>query len=240
VKSLKNASEQGRHNDPLTRTTKQEWIALAIDALVNEGIERVKIQVIAKKLDVSRSSFYWFFKSHQDLLDQILQYWLEVNTGPIIERAMRPAPTIIRAILNVSECWMDSRLFNPKLDIAVRLWARRSGSVREVVQQADDMRIDAITQMFRRYGYEQEDAFIRARVLYFTQIGFYTLEVQESLETRFSHCAAYLQSFSGCKPTQDDIKYFQDFLHRNGLLNSEQGSSDTPWRQRREIAGVKS
>ena len=83
------------------KSTKEDWLNLAIRALVNDGIDHVKIQVIAKELGVSRSSFYWFFESLQDLHNQLLEHWLKKNTGPIIERAMRPAPSIIRAIINV-------------------------------------------------------------------------------------------------------------------------------------------
>ncbi len=107
------------------KSTKEDWLNLAVKALVSDGIDHVKIQVIAKELNVSRSSFYWFFESLQDLHNQLLERWLKKNTGPIIERAMRPAPTIIRAIINVFECWTDEELYDPRLDMAIRLWARR-------------------------------------------------------------------------------------------------------------------
>jgi AcrR family transcriptional regulator len=159
------------------RSTKEDWLTHAIQALVNHGIDEVKVQVIARELNVSRSSFYWFFESLKDLHNQLLDHWLKINTGPMIERANRPAPTIIRAIINVFECWTDESLYDPKLDMAVRLWARRSDEVKTVVRLADSQRLEAVTSMFRRYGYEEEDAVIRARVLYFTQVGHYVLEV---------------------------------------------------------------
>lgn len=188
------------------RSTKEDWLNLAIKTLVSDGIDHVKIQVIAKELGVSRSSFYWFFDSLQDLHNQLLEHWLRKNTGPIIERAMRPAPSIIRAIINVFECWTDEALYDPRLDMAIRLWARRSGQVKAVMQLADNQRLEAVAAMYRRYGYEEEDALIRARVLYFTQLGHYTLEVDEDLETRHFHVRAYLRSFSGQEPTEDDIE----------------------------------
>lgn len=188
------------------RSTKEDWLNHAIRALVADGIDHVKVQVIARELNVSRSSFYWFFESLRDLHDQLLQHWLRINTGPIIERANRPAPTIIRAIINVFECWTDESLYDPKLDMAVRLWARRSDEVKAVVRLADSQRLEAVTAMFLRYGYEPEDALIRARVLYFTQVGHYVLEVDEDLETRYGHVAAYLRSFSGQEPSAEDLE----------------------------------
>ncbi|KQU69759.1 TetR/AcrR family transcriptional regulator [Aminobacter aganoensis] len=210
--------------DSSSRTSKNDWLNLAIKTLIDDGIDEVKIQVMAKKLDVSRSSFYWFFKSLQDLHDQLLQNWLQNNTAPIIEHAMRPAPTINRAILNVFECWVDERLFDPKLDIAVRLWARREPAVRAVVHEADRRRIDAIKSMYLRYGYDDENAFIRARVLYYMQIGHYTLDPDETLDARVSHVPAYLLAFSGQEPGPQDIDIFDDFIAR--LNSSRSGPED--------------
>lgn len=200
--------------DGAARTSKNDWLDLAIRTLVEDGIDQVKIQVMAKKLDVSRSSFYWFFESLQDLHDQILQNWLRNNTDPVVEHAMRPAPNIHRAILNVFECWIDDRLFDPKLDIAVRIWARRNPSIRTVIDEADRRRIEAFTAMYQRYDYDQENAFIRARVLYFMQIGHYTLDLDEALDVRASHVPAYLRAFSGQEPEAADIEIFADFIAR--------------------------
>lgn len=219
VTALKDSPTLTEPTDPPTsdraiRTTKSDWLNLAIRTLISDGIDHVKIQVMAKKLNVSRSSFYWFFKSLQDLHDQLLQNWLNNNTAPIIERAMRPAPSINRAILNVFECWVDERLFDPKLDNAVRLWARREKAVRAVVEEADNRRLDAITAMYSRYGYDAENALIRARVLYFMQIGHFTLDIQEPMDARLSHVPAYLRAFSGQEAEIEDIKHFDAFVAR--------------------------
>lgn len=195
-----------------TRTSKDDWLNLAIEALVSEGIDQVKVQVMAKKLGVSRSSFYWMFESIQELQDQLLDYWLRKNTGPIIERAMRPAATINRAICNVFECWIDGNLYDPNLDTAVRFWARRDPRVRAVVDQADTQRVEALTRMFARYDFDEEEAFTRARVLYFTQVGHYTLDVQDSVTTRMSHLRSYLLTFTGIEPSDADMSTYRKYV----------------------------
>eukprot|EP01035_Chromulina_nebulosa_P047914 gene47914-64986_t len=65
LNAIQPVAEQGK-------STKEDWLALAIRTLVSDGIDHVKIQVIAKELNVSRSSFYWFFESLQDLHNQLL------------------------------------------------------------------------------------------------------------------------------------------------------------------------
>ncbi|MBA1142021.1 TetR/AcrR family transcriptional regulator [Mesorhizobium neociceri] len=194
------------------KVTRQDWIDLALQTLVSDGIESVRVLTLGQKLGVSRSSFYWYFQSRQDLLDQLLAHWHDTNTKAIVERAKRPAETIIKAVLNVFECWADERLFDPRLDFAVREWARRSDDVRAAIDQADNDRLGAIREMYRRHGYPEEDAFIRARVLYYMQIGYYVLDLKEPVEARVSHLAAYLRAFTGHEPSEADVAHFMHFI----------------------------
>jgi AcrR family transcriptional regulator len=212
---MKKVQPQLTGNAKVTRT---QWLDLALQTLIAQGVDGVRILPFAQQLKVSRSSFYWYFESRKDLLDQLLEHWRATNTQAIVEHAQRPAPTIIRAVLNVFECWADERLFNPQLDFAIRSWARHSKSVRRSVDKADDARLTAIRDMFLRHGYGAEDAFIRARVLYYMQIGYYTLEVREPMAVRFSHVEAYLRSFTGKEPEAEDIELFQAFLKRVNKL----------------------
>lgn len=188
------------------RLTRADWLNLALTTLVEDGIDQVKIQIMAKRLEVARSSFYWHFESREALHRAMMEEWLQKNTGPIIERAMRPAADINLALISVSECWLDQSLFDPALDIAVRLWARRSDEVRGVVLQADTMRIEAVKTMFMRYGYAPQDALIRARTLYFTQIGQFTLEDIEPPPLRCEHATDYIRIFTGVEPNETHIE----------------------------------
>lgn len=209
------------HNAPTAsdnspRITREDWLHLALDTLVQDGIDRLKVQIMARKLDVSRSSFYWHFKSAQDLRDQMLAHWLDHNTGPIIQRALRPADNIGAAVLNVFECWIDDQLFDPALDIAVRLWGRRDEDVRKVVADADNQRLDALTRMFARFDYPPPEALVRARILYFSQIGQYTLDMRDTLETRLSRTVEFLLTHTGRAPDPADIARFTEMALARG------------------------
>ncbi len=203
------ATTEQPDTDAPGRSTREDWLKLALDTLIRDGIDRVKVQIMAKQLNVSRSSFYWFFKSPQDLNDQMLDYWLTKNTGPIIQRALRPAQTITEAILNVFECWANEDLFDPRLDIAIRLWARRDLNVLAVVTSADQQRLDALTGMFTRHSFPADEALVRARVLYFTQVGQYTLDIKEDMSLRFLRTRNFVRAFSGQTPTDAEIEHFE-------------------------------
>ncbi|TPK63149.1 TetR/AcrR family transcriptional regulator [Mesorhizobium sp. B2-1-4] len=194
------------------KVTREDWLKLALETLISDGVESVRVQTLGQKLDVSRSSFYWYFKSRQDLLDQLLDYWRQTNTRFIVERAARPSATVIRGVMSIFECWVDEKLFDPQLDFAIRAWARRSPVIRRALDDADEERVDAIRDLFRRHGYDEEDAFVRARVLYFMQIGYYSLELDEPMSSRLPHVASYLRSFTGQEPTAQDVEDFSRYV----------------------------
>ncbi len=100
----------------------------------------------------------------------------------------------------------------PQLDFAIRAWARRSPAIRRALDEADEERVGAIRDMFVRHGYDEEDAFIRARVLYFMQIGYYSLELNEPMSSRLPHVAAYLRSFTGQEPSIEDVEDFARYV----------------------------
>lgn len=218
--SSKDASGAIAEREIERRPTKEDWLTLAVRMLVTDGIESVKIQVMAKKLLVSRSSFYWHFNSMAEFKDQMLAYWIEKNTSPVIERAMSPSPTITAAVCKVFECWVDDELFDPSLDMAVRLWGRRDEKVRSVVKEADDMRLGALTRMYLRHGYPDLEAQTRARTLYFTQIGYYTLEFHEELAKRLKTLHAYILTLTGKEPKKQEVVSFEQYARSHQSAHS--------------------
>jgi len=203
------------------KATKDDWLGQALATLVSDGVDAVLVLPLAKKLKVSRSSFYWYFKNRKDLLDHLLRHWMSTNTAAIIEHAGRPSKTPVQGVLNIFECWVSETTYNPRLDIAVRNWATKSNIVRALIEKADDARLVAIKQMYQRHGFDDEDAFIRARILYYVQVGYYALELNESMESRLSHVEAYLRAFTGQEPTKADLARFRDFV-RNALAGRVQ------------------
>jgi AcrR family transcriptional regulator len=191
-----------------TKVTRDDWMRVSLATLMAQGVDAVRVMPLSESLGVSRSSFYWYFKDRDDLLDQLLIHWRDTNTRAIVERAGRDAPTIISAVLNVFECWIDEDTFNPHLDAAIRSWSRKSAPVQKAVDQADADRVLAIRDMYLRHGYTDEDAFIRARVLYYMQIGYYAMDLGETLDQRLSHLSAYLRSFTGVEPSLEDLSGF--------------------------------
>ncbi len=92
----------------------------AYQALLESGVDSVKILPLAKKLNLSRTSFYWFFKDREELLAALVSRWREKNTGSIVRQSQAYAETLAEAMLNVFDCWLDAGLFDNRFEFAVR------------------------------------------------------------------------------------------------------------------------
>lgn len=190
------------------KVTRADWMNVARDTLISDGISQVKVLVLAERLGVSRSSFYWYFQSRQDLLDALLQHWSATNTEAIVRHTLLEAETITQAVCNVFHCFIDAGRFNNRLDFAIRDWARRSGAVRRALDASDQRRIAALKAMFVRFGYENTEALTRARTLYYMQIGYNDAELQETPEERLALVPSYLLVFTGQSATAAEITAF--------------------------------
>ena len=127
----------------------------------------------------------------------------------IVAQAQAPAASVNEAVCNVFRCWVNPLIFSPRLDFAVREWARRSPSVRKALDRSDRLRTEALKTLFVRFGYEDQDAFVRARVLYYMQIGYYALDLREPIGTRLNLTPHYLKAFTGVDPDQAEIDAFR-------------------------------
>lgn len=209
------------------KTTREDWIKAALETLVSEGVDQVKVANLSDKLDCARSSFYWYFTNREELLDALLDYWQGLNTRAIVDQANTPAPTINASLTNVFRLWSNERLFDTRLDFAIRAWARQNSSVRRAVEISDDARIGALEGMFRRFDYPEGEARIRARIVYYTQIGYNALEIRETPLQRARTAADYLFCHTGVFPSREEIAALVAVTGYT-LEALESGASDEP------------
>jgi AcrR family transcriptional regulator len=204
---------------PQTNVTAADWLDLACRTLVEHGVEQVRVLPLAQKLGVSRASFYWYFKSRDDILNQLLAIWEQKNTRGIVRQAGKPAKSVTDAVTYLMECWIDESIFDPRLDFAIRDWARRSPKVLKMVRKCDEERVAAIQAMYARHGFDRHDALIRAFIVYFMQIGYYSVGMAETLQARLGKLEGYILAFTGIKADPAEVRRFHAAAKMAGQRN---------------------
>ncbi|TRB06529.1 TetR/AcrR family transcriptional regulator [Agrobacterium tumefaciens] len=195
-------------NETGWRGSQEGWLEAAYETLLESGVDSVKILPLAKKLNLSRTSFYWFFKDREELLAALLSRWRDKNTGSILRQSEAYAETLAEAMLNVFDCWLDSSLFDSKFEFAVRSWALQSDDILGEVRKADAVRMEALSRMFMRFGHPENTADVRARTTYLVQIGYISMQVEEDVAVRMRRIADYIAIYTGEVPQQRELDRF--------------------------------
>jgi AcrR family transcriptional regulator len=190
------------------RGSREGWVQAAYEALIDQGIDAVKVLPLGAKLKLSRTSFYWFFKDRAELLAALVDMWAARTTAPLVTSARAYAATETEAVLNVTACVMSASAFDAGLEFAVRGWALRDAAVLERLRQADTERLAALRAMLMQWGHNPVDADVRARTIYLTQIGYIAMQTQETMETRLPRVPHYVEIFCGQRPSTEEMARF--------------------------------
>jgi hypothetical protein len=63
--------------------------------------------------------------------------------------------------------------------------------------------------MFERFDYESVEALVRARTLYYMQIGYNDADLHEPMEVRMRLHPHYVFAFTGQRPSDEEVADFQ-------------------------------
>ena len=190
------------------RGSHQGWLDAAYEMLLDSGVDAVRIQPLAKRLNLSRTSFYWFFKDREALLADLVARWRDKNTGAIVRRSEAYAESLAEAMLNVFDCWLDRDLFDSPFEFAVRSWALQSPDIARQVEAADQARIAALTRMFLRFGHAPLRADVAARTTYLVQIGYISMQSNEDVSVRMTRIPEYIAIYTGQMPKPRELERF--------------------------------
>ena len=152
------------------RISRDDWIRASLEVLAAGGIEAVRVEPMAKRLGVTKGSFYWHFADRAALHDSMLDRWRETATRAIIARVERTAATPREKLRRLIALTTTSGT-GARLDIAVRTWANLDARVADVVAEIDRERMDFIADLLESIGIDRATAAARAQILYLTLIG---------------------------------------------------------------------
>jgi AcrR family transcriptional regulator len=194
--------------DEALKGSEELWLDTAYQLLLESGVDAVRIMTLAKRLKLSRTSFYWYFEDREALLQALIDRWKNKNTGNLVAQTRKYAGTITEAIFNLFDCWLNPELFDRKLDVAIRAWAGQAPELKQTLDQMDQERIEAIAAMFQRFGYSEGNADVRASTVYYTQVGYISLRVEEPIVRRVLRMPDYIEIFTGSYPSDAEINRF--------------------------------
>lgn len=159
-----------------SRLSADDWALAALNLIAESGVAAVAVEPLARRLGVTKGSFYWHFPSRDALLQAALERWevLEQETVFGESLAGQPDPrSRLRELFMVV-----AREMQPHIIYSELLKALDHPVVQPVINRISQRRMEYLVVMFRQAGMNKLEAQQRARLTYSAYLGFLQLSLQ--------------------------------------------------------------
>ncbi len=147
----------------------QDWVKAALEVLASEGIEGVRVDTLARRLGVTKGSFYWHFNSRDELLDALAASWGETEGESHMSEvlALKGDPRMKMSMLGA----IYLRENYPAYERAMRGWALTDTRAVEALKKASTRTMRTLVHLYGELGFEPNEAEFRARIHRLSGIG---------------------------------------------------------------------
>jgi AcrR family transcriptional regulator len=131
-----------------------DWIKAAIVMLAENSVDALRIDELAKRLGVTKGSFYWHFDSREGLLKAVLETWRARMTNDIqayISHNTGSASARLNQLLRVAITPRPDVPGGP-FELTLRDWARRNPEVQKVIEEVDAERVAFLVRLYSEAG----------------------------------------------------------------------------------------
>ncbi|MCG5243661.1 TetR/AcrR family transcriptional regulator [Azospirillum doebereinerae] len=180
--------------EPKTKT-RDSWLTAAFSALAEGGVDQVRIELLAKKLKVTKGSFYWHFRDRTELLDALLDSWKQGRIAAIKEQTRLDGREPTKQLHDLLALYNGSNPRGMAIELAVRDWARRAPEAEGIIAEVDRERLRCVGDLFAALGLPPDQSFARAYLFYAFAFGQGLLasnSAAERAETVRTICGAVL------------------------------------------------
>jgi AcrR family transcriptional regulator len=156
-----------------TQLTRDNWLDAAAGEVAAGGFGNLRVLTLSKKLGVTRGSFYWHFKDHEDLVTSFLNRWRDRRIQEL--QYWKPkggdVETELRRILELLLTDASRNIRRLQVELAVRDFARRNDYAADLVNEVDDSRISQNCELYQRLSTDPERIRDLSLLMYVATIG---------------------------------------------------------------------
>lgn len=172
----------------LPKLSREKWLELAIKALADKCKSKLNLDSLIAAMPVTKGSFYSHFKSRNDFLIALVDYWDRHDTQSVVN-ALQHLPEDMPAedkLWELTQAIHDLDLNHHEL--LIRTISFEHPETRVAIEKVDRRRIETLRGLFEEMGCEGIECEVRARV-YVTTISqelsiLYKLPEEDQLKFR--------------------------------------------------------
>jgi AcrR family transcriptional regulator len=141
--------------------SRADWVDAAWQTLGEAGVDGVRVESLARKLGVTKGSFYWHFKNRQYLIDALFDRWFGLREENR-EEFLRDNPDPKVRLWKVIERGIMRGTRGQAA--ALRFWAQHHPEASGRITEADSVRRQFFKEQFTALGLNEHSAVVRAEV----------------------------------------------------------------------------
>ncbi len=149
-----------------------DWVVEGLRLLVERGVEAVRVEPLAKRLGITKGSFYWHFGDRAALLAAMLAEWERRATLAIIAEVDASGGGAAERLLMLVRLALAA---DGRLDRRVRAWATNDPAAADVLRRVDRRRVGYLRRLFVQLGFASPQAGVRAQLTYSALVGGFEL-----------------------------------------------------------------
>ena len=174
-----------------------DWEQQALEMIAEQGIRAVAVESLARRMGVTKGSFYWHFPNRSALLEQSLLRWEkhdETNLHASLGAITDPRERLRSFFRRTSREKLTHNVYSALCSAADH------PQVEPLLERVAERRMRHIEAAFAEIGFGPAEASHRARLTYSTYLGFLQLQRQhqapnlssEEFEAYMTHVIATL------------------------------------------------
>jgi len=154
---------------PNIKVKSEDWIKKGIELFAQGGIDALNVEKMAKLLNCTKGSFYHHFKSREDYIDQITEYYYKTRKNMLEsmgELYNSPVEKLSRVLTGVFK--------NPRgldFEFQLRHFAEINEKAKIALNNLERERITYVSVLLNDCGVEIPD--LRAEMIYYYYLGWY-------------------------------------------------------------------
>jgi AcrR family transcriptional regulator len=169
------SSQTPRRGRAHARLSAADWERGALEMMAEEGVDALAVEALARRLGVTKGSFYWHFRNREALLQAALNRW-EADDEVELQQHIGAAGNPPRERLGALFRWVSGEAQAHRIYAAL-LQALDHPLVKPTMTRVSQRRMDFLEGAFREAGLGADAAHHRARLTYAAYVGFLQLNL---------------------------------------------------------------
>jgi AcrR family transcriptional regulator len=168
------SAKPAKKNERVTLSA-DDWAREALELIAEAGVQSMAIEPLARRMGITKGSFYWHFSSREELLERALGRWEEHdsrNLNNSLGEIDHPRDRLVSFFRRVGREKLTHEVYSELCAAAGH------AQVEPVLERVAQRRMKHLSLAFEELGFDPVTARNQARMTYSVYLGFLQLQRQ--------------------------------------------------------------